>query len=275
MKPLRYTLNTLNQNNLNQTVFMGNTIWKYLSIKGFEDFINNSRLKLTVLNKWQGGDPFEGTFDEKQLILRDGGNPMLSNDILGEPSLFSGYLDHMKIFQNKSNKTTKELKEQMDLLEVSAYAASFHINDEPNRYMLDNYGQVAVKTSTDTLEAELENSGRFFQTGRIEYITDSWTPIPEVFNSVMFYKLGKYINEREFRIFTIDKSHYDVNDPSTFNLYVNVRLSRLVNGVYINPALDANDRRRLRDITERKGLRVLREPFIKRVGKLLHRREMH
>ena len=205
------------------------------------------------------GDSFEGIFDERQLLLWGGGNPQLSDDVVRESSLFIGYLDHMKIFQNKSNLTTKELIDRMGTLGNSVYASSFHINSEPSRYMLGNYGHIAVKTSIDLLETELGTNGRLFQTGLIEYISDSWTPIPEVSNAVMFYKLDKYIHEREFRIFTIDKGYYNASDPNTYNTYIDAELPCFVTGIYINPAMDTNERKRLEKMTRDRGLKVLHD----------------
>jgi hypothetical protein len=171
--------------NLNRPTFCGETIWKYMSIEGFEDFITKSRLKLTALNKWQGNDSSECTYDEKQLTLRDE-VPGLNDTILRDPTLFMGYLNHVKIFQSRSGSSTRKLESRLKSLENEAYAASFHTNDEPDQYMLDNYGPVAVKTTVDKLDLELDKSrsDMFFKTGWIEYLEDStggsWFPNLEV-----------------------------------------------------------------------------------------------
>lgn len=272
MNPFRYTLNTCNHNNLNQTVFTGDIIWKYMSVEGFEDLVTKSRLKLTILTKWQDSDPFEGVYDERQLILRDGGNPQLSDEILRDPVLFSGHLDHMKIYQNQTGITTKELRDQMRFLEEGAFAASFHINDEPNEYMLKHYGDVAIRMSIGKLDVELDKDGKFFQTGRIEYLTDSWTAIPEVFYAAMFYKLEKYIEEKEYRVFTIDDKHYDEADPSSCNLFIHIDLPSLVDGIYFNPELDARVIRRIREAAKVHGIKVLPGSFLERLKQIFRGR---
>lgn len=264
----RYTLNTINPNNLNKTVFMGDVLWKYFPEDRFADLIEKKQLRLTVLQKWQKNDPFEGIFDEKQLVLRDAGSPQLSNDIMGDTELFKAYQDHFKVYVTKGQDDTKDLKAKMKMLEMCAFGASFHINDGPEQYMFDRYGPISIKTTTKRLEMQLERSHKNFETGRIEYIDEnSWMPRLEVWHSVMFYKNKKDIDEREFRIFTIDEIQYAVNQDA--NILVSLDPLDLIEGIAIDPTLNTADRKRIKKMAKKNGIRVLNDGIKERLSRRL------
>lgn len=134
-----YRLTTINTQNIGRTVFVGDTIWKYLAPNGFDELLKTG-LKFTVTGKWLRGDANEAAYPGPQLQLRD--EDPLKRDLSGmtQQEIDKYRLDLSKLqylmgVQNGKlfkNHSTDELLSRTIKYHEQAFASCFCVDDKPS-----------------------------------------------------------------------------------------------------------------------------------------------
>lgn len=209
----------------------GQRIWRYISLNKFEDLINSSKLYFARIDRFN--DNLEGISPEscRKAIISDGSD------------------------KAKQEETLKYYEERLLNNRKISFACCWHINDNINYSIWDEYGKgsvesIAIQTNFKKLNSEIRKSRVPIINEPIRYFENPFFN-QEAYWFPTFFKRNEYSHESELRSIL-----FMPNNLNLGSIKIDVNLEKLISKIFVHPKSDKNHLIKIKRLVKDKGLNI-------------------